>query len=182
MSLFTNPNLKAKDLKGAGLYYDNRKKRMVYCGPFMKNGYVINNDNVRLFSLFQMRYILVLVIALLIQNFTQNDAAGAISGIILLIGAELLFRLWFLPSLQMLPDFKKPDKENVITRTSSLSYSSLILTIIISAAFGVWYFFYTKNTDYTAFVKILNYLVICIPLYLGGLHLVALFHKISHKN
>ena len=172
----------AKDLSGLFIYYDDKKRRTLYKDFFSKKAYIINNSDVKKYSLFSSRYLAAFIIAILVVYYLNNEWLGIAIGVASLVIFEILFRVKFLGELSVVEDFIVPKKEGIIERTSKYSYSSLILSIVISFAFGIWYFINTLKTDYTIFMKICNYAISLVPLALGTINVIGLIKKTTQKD
>lgn len=98
-----------KHASGRNIYVDERG-RDVYYDRFTKNGYLIQEKNLKSYFMYQNRFILVIIGIILGYNFLASLETCIIIGVIVAIIIEIMFRRKYLPSLITIQGFK-PEKK-----------------------------------------------------------------------
>jgi len=131
--------------KRQSIYYDKRN-RTIYYDKKSKNGYVIPDNQMQRFNIFQNRYMVSLCVGILLYafldfkvRFGDIQAIAICAGIAVLIGAimEYYFRFKLLPSFTIIEKFK-PENELAVANNKNNPYSTLPKNrIIITIAFNL---------------------------------------------
>ncbi len=124
-----------REAEGPFIYKDS-KGRSVYCGPFMKSGYVIPNSEVRAYTIYSARYVLAVSVGVIPYFLFDNPYLGIGIGLAVLIVLELMFRLKFLKNLRKIEHFERPKRDNFMERNvRNTSAGQLLISVLLSVAF-----------------------------------------------
>lgn len=182
MALFNGKGPNAKNLNGMGIYHDKRK-RTIYSAFYMECGYVITNDDVIKYSIFSLRFFLTIVAFLLALYFTDyNYLIGVIVAIVFFALVELAFHYWFLPQLQKIKYFEKPESEKFMIRMRRQSYTRLLISFIGTTAVVVTMILFLKDVGYTGFILYCNYAIGVGAAFLSIMSLYFIIWKLTHKD
>lgn len=129
-------------ISGRNIYVD-KKKRTIYHDFFSKKGFIIKQDAVATFYLYQNRFLLLLLGVILLIDYVSTPVTITLS-IGLLAVAEVLFRYFFFSKLPVSPI------------TSKMERKTIIKTIILS-----------KEKDKTI-IKAFLYFIFCISILLNA--------------
>lgn len=119
----------ARDLQGMSIYHD--EKRIVYSPFFTKNGYVLTDDNCKEYRNYVTNYLFALLIFSIVYIVTKNLVPAILLGILFMIGAIIAFYLKFIKKTTIIPNYKKPYKDNFFNRQAKNLDNKRIWTIII---------------------------------------------------
>lgn len=127
-----------KELRGLNIYND-KKGRTVYYDWFTKNGYVIPPNKYDNYTNYSIRFVVSVLVGFLSALFLKdNYLAGIAIGASTYIAYTFVFRRRFLNSLTIIPDFKRPIKENYIDRNVVAMPKKRVISIILIAFFLVF--------------------------------------------
>ena len=119
----------AKDLHGMSIYHE--EKRTVYAPFFTKNGYVLTDDNCKEYRSYVTNYLFALLIFSVVYIVTKNLLPSLLLGLAFLIGAIIAFYLRFIKKTAVIPNYKRPLKDNFFYRQAKNLDNKRIWTIII---------------------------------------------------
>ncbi|GEM_PF-4664532 len=120
---------KASELTGNNIYHI--KNQTIYYDVFTKNAYIITNDVVSKFSLYQMRIAAALIVSCLAGLLLQNYIVGFGIGFVAYGVLEILSHLLFFPKLPLNTNFSRPQKEPVTVRYAKMMSRGRIFVIMI---------------------------------------------------
>ena len=175
-------NLKASELRGRNIY--QLKNRTIYSDSFMKDhGYLITNYDAEKYYSYSLRgfeSIFGLVLLLLISK--SNFLLSFIVAIGAYVVLSILFYVKFIPSLQLVPNFKKPPRDNYIVSTAKeMSKGRLFALVIVCILFGLLCIYYPIANNYEGLFKTLLTALGIVAIVASIIHLIALVYKIVKK-
>ena len=124
--------MKASDLRGVSIYQE--KKRTVYYDVLNKNGYIINNAEVKNYMLFSNRHTAIALGAVVIYYLTNNVVLSVGLGIAALIATEIVFRKTFLHKLPEITAYERPKKQSYV---DSIATDETVTRIILLIVIGI---------------------------------------------
>ena len=157
----------SKELDGLFIYHDS-KNRTIYSNPFQKDGYILTNSDMKAYSIYAGRIIFAIAIpAVLYLVIKLPLYVYFIVGILVYLIMSALFYFKFLPSLPVIKDFKKPQRENIFIRNSNkLSTFRLLMVFVVGILAIFLLILNIKLSSFDNFTLIANYcLIIFIALY-----------------
>ncbi|MBE6104277.1 MAG: hypothetical protein E7193_05220 [Erysipelotrichaceae bacterium] len=174
--------MKASDLRGVSIYQE--KKRTVYYDVLNKNGYIINNAEVKNYMLFSNRHTAIALGAVVIYYLTNNVVLSVGLGIAALIATEIVFRKTFLHKLPEITAYERPKKQSYV---DSIATDETVTRIILLIVIGILLAFMLIYNIATGVYKdqlsvIMSYMVIAGAIVLTVLHGIALIKKLTNKN
>ena len=179
MAKYNNWN---REAEGPFIYKDS-KGRSIYCGPFMKNGYVIPNSEVRAFTIYSARYVLAFSIGVLPYFFFNNVWFGVAAGVIVLVVLELMFRLKFLKGMRKIPNFERPKRDNYFERNvKNTSAGQILISMLLSFAFVIALIYNYYVMRFQGFEMIAYFVLIAGAFAYFILNLVLFIKKRSYDN
>lgn len=119
----------AKDLHGMSIYHE--EKRTVYAPFFTKNGYVLSDDNCKEYKNYVTNYLFAFLIFSVVYIVTKKLLPSLLLGVLFLIGAIIAFYLRFIKKTAVIPNYKRPLKDNFFVRQAKNLDNKRIWTIII---------------------------------------------------
>lgn len=168
-------------LSGRNIYTD-KQNRTIYYDRVTRKGYLIEGRHVQAAAFYKNRFVIAVIAAILLAATILTPIQSVIAGAVMLVLAELAFRLSFLKKLEPAEniDFEK--------RVSALQYIveekgkgrvlSLAVLYLIAAALVV---LNALDQQYDTPAMILSGCVALIGIYFSVLHFVGLA-KISQNE
>lgn len=168
-------------LSGRNIYTD-KQNRTIYYDKVTKKGYLIESKQVQAASFYKNRFVIAVIAAILLAATILTPVQSVIAGAVMLVLAELAFRLSFLKKLEPVDnvDFEK--------RVSALQYIveekgkgrvlSLAILYLVAAVLVV---LNALEQQYDTPAMILSGCVALIGIYFSVLHFVGLA-KISQNE
>lgn len=106
---------KTVPLRGLSIFQDERG-RNIYFDRISKMGYVIQDKDVKMYTVYSNRYIIPITAAILLGYFVIKPIWAALFAVVLMIVMEVMFRKKFLPSLTRMEKFKPQKRASVLQR------------------------------------------------------------------
>lgn len=168
-------------LSGRNIYTD-KQNRTIYYDRVTRKGYLIGGKHVQAAAFYKNRFVIAVIAAILLAATILTPIQSVIAGAVMLVLAELAFRLSFLKKLEPVEniDFEK--------RVSALQYIveekgkgrvlSLAVLYLVAAALVV---LNALDQQYDTPAMILSGCVALIGIYFSVLHFVGLA-KISQNE
>lgn len=123
------------ELKGFSIYQD-KKGRTVYYDWISKNGYIIPESKYNSYTNYSIRLVISVLVGYLSALFLDNNyLAGTLIGISTYIAYTFVFHKRFLSTLSIIPNFKRPYRENYINRNIKEMTKKKALSIIFVSLF-----------------------------------------------
>lgn len=139
---------KAKNLKGLSIYQD-KYHGTVYYDFFTKNGYVIEDDDVKTYTLSIAFLPLAIVLFYFLFQFKINVLVALAIAIGFYVVAQIIYRFAFLYKLECIENYKSEKSGNAIDNlTSNYSKPRLIVLVIFLIALVVVTAAYILTSDF----------------------------------
>lgn len=175
-------NIKASELRGRNIY--QLKNRTIYSDIFMKDhGYLITNYDAEKYYSYSLRgfesvFGLVLLLLISKSNYLLSFTVSILAYVVL----SILFYVKFIPSLQLVPNFIKPHRDNyIVTTAKEMSKGRILALSVVCSLFGLLCIFYPSANNYEGLFKTLLIALGAAALIAGIIHFVALVYKIIKK-
>lgn len=128
-------NKEKTELRGFNIYQD-KKGRTIYYDWISKNGYIIPENKYNSYTNYSIRLIVSVLVGYLSALFLEdNYLAGTLVGISTYIAYTFVFHKRFLSTLSIIPDFKRPYRENYINRNVKEMTKKRAISIVFVALF-----------------------------------------------
>ena len=150
-----------KEIKGTFIYQD-QKGRTVYYDIFTHNGYIIPKSNYVSYAKYQVNTPLAIIVLVILITYTENILLALAVASLIWIGIYALFRFNFLKKLQVIKDFKCPEKNGLTTYTSSFSKGRLVFLALILIVLAITSILNIKNSNFTGNVLFMNYVITAV--------------------
>ncbi|MCL2321635.1 MAG: hypothetical protein FWC47_05945 [Oscillospiraceae bacterium] len=171
-SKYNNP--KIGPVKGWNIYVDERG-RTVYFDILTKIGYVIDENNQRLFYFFHNRYIIIIFGIILFGDYLLDLKYTIAIGFILIIALELIFRFWYLNKLKMLDNFTPRKKASVLNGLiEDNNPKKTLVMAVLYAAFSVLVVVNAVTQHMGIPLIVLSSLLSLFTAYYSIIHVIAL--------
>lgn len=168
----------ASELNGFFIYHTS-DGRTVYSNPFMSNGYIISNRDIRDYSRYSLRLLASVLIILLITLVDENRFfLGVLLGAAFYLVTSFLFYQRFLPHLSQIKHFQKPKKDGyikIIAKTRSVS--SILIFTILCIILGILILFNATKNAYSGFLFIANCILSGIAFLFAILNIISIIQK-----
>lgn len=123
------------ELKGFNIYQD-KKGRTVYYDWISKNGYIIPESKYNSYTNYSIRLVISVLVGYLSALFLDNNyLAGTLIGLSTYIAYTFVFHKRFLSTLSIIPNFKRPYRENYIDRNIKEMTKKRALSIVFVSLF-----------------------------------------------
>lgn len=123
------------ELRGFSIYQD-KKGRTIYYDWISKNGYIIPESKYNSYTNYSIRLVISVLVGYLSALFLDNNyLAGALIGLSTYIAYTFVFHKRFLSTLSIIPNFKRPYRENYIDRNIKEMTKKRALSIIFVSLF-----------------------------------------------
>ena len=123
------------ELKGFNIYQD-KKGRTVYYDWISKNGYIIPESKYNSYTNYSIRLVISVLVGYLSALFLDNNyLAGTLIGLSTYIAYTIVFHKRFLSTLSIIPNFKRPYRENYIDRNIKEMTKKRALSIVFVSLF-----------------------------------------------
>lgn len=173
----------AKEIDGVSIYRD-QKNRAIYSNIFMKDGYVINSNDIKSYFLYNSRLVIGIIVSVVLYYFIPSlGYYSLIIGALVYVIMAFLFYKKYLPSLNKIKNFEKPYKDNYFKKLAKTkSYFTIIAFILSCVLFGILLIFNAIKSNYDGFLLIANYIVGIFAILFGLCTISSLFFKIKNKE
>ena len=168
---------KANNLRGLSIYHD--KGMTVYSNPFMKNGYVISDSDVRQYSFYAGRLWVSVLLGL--ASFLMFDLHPLIAigiGLAFYLVSTAFFVFSYLDKLPLLKNYKKPQRTGLIDeKAQTSSVGRLVGTALLSFALAVLILLNAKQSAYEDLLLYCSYAFAAFMAVTGIMNIVYLIRK-----
>lgn len=166
----------AKDLQGMSIYHED--KRTVYAPFFLKSGYVLTDDNCKEYRNYVTNYLFALLIFSVVYIVTKNIVPSIILGLLFLVGAIIAFYLRFIKKTAVIPNYKRPYKDNFFNRQAKNLDNKRIWTIIICCILLAFFIVLNgKLSNFEGSYLYLNSFFAIVAIIYGLMHVYILILK-----
>lgn len=117
---------KTVPLRGLSIFQDERG-RNIYFDRISKMGYVIQDKDVKMYTVYSNRYIIPITAAILLGYFVVEPIWAALFAVVLIIVMEVMFRKRFLPSLTRMEKFKPTKRASMLQRVMDTNDKKKVL-------------------------------------------------------
>ena len=164
-------------LRGNNIYVDDLG-RNVYFDKLSKEAYLIQDKDIKSFSFYSNRFILVVGSIIVFSAFLESIVVCISIATFLLIVLEIIFRKKYLPSLIKLDNFKTIKKmsyvdQEVQTNSRNKTLTKVGLFILLTVLLGL----NAYEKEFSGVELIVNYAFMIFAVFLAGLNVKALFVK-----
>ena len=171
----------AQDLQGMSIYHD--EKRTVYAPFFIKNGYVLTDENCKEYRNYVTNYLFALLIFSIVYIITKNLVPAILLGILFMIGAIIAFYLKFIKKAAVIPNYKRPYRDNFFNRQAKNLDNKRIWTIIICCVLLAFFIMLNgKLSNFEGSYFYLNTFFAIIAIIYGLMHVYILILKKKMKE
>lgn len=171
----------AKNLHGMSIYHE--EKRTVYAPFFTKNGYVLTDDNCKEYKNYVTNYLFAFLIFSIVYIVTKNIVPALLLGILFLIGAIIAFYLRFINKTAIIPNYKRPLKDNFFVRQAKNLDNKRIWTIIVCCVLLAFFIILNgKISKFEGSYLYLTYFFAAVSIIYGFMHLYILMLKKKIDN
>lgn len=166
----------AKELNGMSIYHEN--KRTVYAPFYTKNGYVLTDDNCKEYKNYVTNYLFAFLIFSIVYIFTKNIVPALLLGILFLLGAIIAFYFRFIKKTLVIPNYKRPLKDNFFVRQAKNLDNKRIWTIIVCCVLLAFFIVLNgKISNFSGSYLHLTYFFAFVSIVYGIMHLYILLLK-----
>ncbi len=172
--------IKAKDVNGINVHHNGRQT--VYYDNLTKKGYIIEDEDAKSFTLWEMRLPLSASLIVFSLYLKVPQLLAVVVGVVACLVSEFMFRTKFLPSLRVDNKFVKPARKALSLRFAErLSKLRLIIATVICVALVILLVVNLKFLNYTGIYLILYYILLAVSAYLLATFTMALLIKLKTK-
>ncbi|MBQ6334877.1 MAG: hypothetical protein IJI46_07420 [Erysipelotrichaceae bacterium] len=162
-------------LNGISIYHEN--KRTVYAPFYSKKAYIINENNVSHYNTYIQGYLIAIVIFLLAQIFYRHLWVSLLLALLFMVSTFIIFKRNFLDKAAVIEDYKKPQRDNFITRQARLEKKNIRTIIICSPLLAAAILFNSYLNKVEGDMLYLMIFIAIIAVLYGLLHIYILLYK-----
>jgi len=170
------------EIDGIGIYTDS-KGRKVYWDSFRKAAFILSKADGKIYYAYQFRWVVALFVGILPTYYNVLPwYVSLIIAVLVVIGGEIYFRVFFLPKHSINERFIKPISENVLTKNArDVKTPRMIINIILGLALAIVSYLNVKENNFTGLTLYANYLMLGVAGGIGIFFIVALIVKKINK-
>lgn len=166
----------AKDLHGMSIYHE--EKRTVYAPFYTSNGYVLTDDNCKEYRNYVTNYLFAFLIFSIVYIVTKNLVPSLLLGLLFLIGAIITFYMRFIKKAAVIPNYKRPLKDNFFVKQAKNLDNKRIWTIIVCSVLLAFFIVLNgKISKFEGSYMYLTYFFAGVAIIYGIMHLYILALK-----
>jgi len=173
--------VKAKDLQGLAIHHG--EKQTFLLDWFDGTPRVIDNDDAKAYSLWQMKMPAAILVGCIIFSYNENVPLSFVAGVVVFIAATIAYEFMFVKKLPEAKKFEKEKKEPVAIRMAKeFSVPRLIASAVLSFALAVLLIVYANVENYQGIYRYTTYGLSAIVSVLAAISAYALFIKINNEK
>lgn len=164
------------NLSGMNIYSDS-KGRKIYSNPFIKEGYLINESDIRNLSSFFARNVVTILVFAVPSIYYGKYVLGALLAAAFYVLSTVFFQKKFFSKLTVIKDFDKSTKETYMGRLAKRPSRSLAINSIVFLCLAVFISVNSLKQKYEGSLMVANILCVIYCIVISGISLVAIIRK-----
>lgn len=172
----------AADITGISIWHDIKNRqldRVVYSNVFMKDGYIITDDDAQTFSLYQSRMIVAEIMFIVLYLVTRNILISVIIPLVFYAIVSAVFFKKYLPTLKCIENYEKPKNQKAKPEYAAGKlqlYLAILISGVLVLSVLIAYIVRSSSTK-DAIVSNVVFILVAIAMIIYGIIMMSKVQK-----